>query len=778
MQLLRVKGFQSQLFATVVAVLTTAFALVACGGGGGGGSTPAPTPNTVTVTCPNGSSQTAASTSLANAQCPAPQMTSISPGNASTTVLVDTFAGVDVVTDSTLDPTSITSANVTLKAGTTVVAGTVSTVSTKGFRFTPTSKLAYAQAYDFAATVKDTLGKTLTVSITFTTLRISSLPGATTEPVVWPNVVPNWRTVSEGHMQFVGLAHGNGTWVAAQSDGGVWTSTDLKAWTRRIWGSGELNLPGSYVSGLTFHKGKFYLSGMVTLPGLVRRVILATSTDGQSWSIAYEGTVSTANEVVKSVGDRVFLYGYYGALQSSDGSYWSVEATNFGGSRITDVSGSPDKYVALVTDGKVTNVSTRGTAGSTWSEQTLVAPAVLWGIAYGNGMWVAVGAGGSVYVSSDTKVWQSRDLKTTATQGGVDFVNGRFFVHDNAGPVRASVDGVTWELLSVPGIGSDYHGVVWNGTTLAIARDDGVAFSTDNLTWSMPPFTTLYGYGVAFGKGRFVMCGSTPSPAGNIFGIYQSTDGEHWSKTDAGPIVKPCIDSQVEHFDAGFIVNNLYSADGLTWSALPFPPGSGMKIVKVGTTYVAYYDYYGGGSGIRTSTDLLTWQAASGEVFVPDLITNLPSGQLLKFVIIYTGSQGLPVLNLLTSSDGLSWSFLTASPLWMQQRDGAATGNGLLTLVGNGGDVVNTPLFWIATTTDGLKWTIQTDGVPRTARPTTIVFSGSDWVAAGVYGTILRSTNAVTWVSESAGSGKWFYKGAYGNGRYVLTTADGGIVVK
>ena len=590
-------------------------------------------------------------------------------------------------------------------------------------------------------------------------------------------------------MRFSGLAYGNGTWVATQSDGGVWTSTDLKAWTRRIWGSAEFDNVGSYVSGLAFHKGKFYLSGMVTLSGSgLRRVVLATSVDGLSWSIAYEGTVSTGIEVVKSVGDRVFLYGYYGALQSSDGSYWSVEATNFGGSRITDVSGSPDKYAALVTDGKVTNVSTRGIAGSMWSEQTLVAPAILWGIAYGNGMWVAVGEGGSVYVSSDTKVWQSRDLKATAVQRAVNFVNGRFFVHDDAGAVRASVDGVTWELLSVPGVSSNFQfmtGVAWNGTTLALARDDGVAFSADSVMWSMPPFTTLYGYDVAYGKGRFVMCGSAPSPAGNIFGIYQSTDGEHWSKTDTGPIAVPCIGnasvSQVEHFDAGFIVGNgagtLYSADGLTWSALPFPPGSAVKIVKVGTTYVAYY-VYGSGNGISTSTDLLTWQAASGEGFWPDLITNLPSGQLLKFVSsTYTGAQGLPVWSLLTSRDGLSWNLLSASPLWMGELDSVATGNGLMMLVGAGGDV-NTPLFWIATTTDGLKWTVQTDGVPRTARPTTIVFGGNAWVAAGNYGTILRSTNAVTWVSESAGSGKWFYRGAYGNGRYVLTTSDGGIVVK
>lgn len=186
-------------FIAAVSIFPLAVMLVACGGGGGG-STPTPPPATQTVTCPNGTSKTAATLDLATALCAAPALVSVSPANANTAVSVDAFVSVDVVTDSTLDATSITATNVTLKAGTTAVAGAASAVSTKSFKFVPTAKLNYAQAYAFSATVKDTLGKVLTLSSTFTTAAVSctspQVPATDGQscvtPVAWwpPTFVP------------------------------------------------------------------------------------------------------------------------------------------------------------------------------------------------------------------------------------------------------------------------------------------------------------------------------------------------------------------------------------------------------------------------------------------------------------------------------------------------------------------------------------------------------------------------------------------------------------
>lgn len=159
-------------FKLMVTGLTVA-ALAACGGGGGGGAN-TPTPTTATVTCPSGTSKTAATADQANALCPAPKLVSVAPTDAVTNVSPDSFAGVTVVTDSTLDPASLTTANVTLKVGsTTSILGTVAATDGKGFKWTPTAKLAYGQKYDFSATVKDTLGKSLAVAGSFTTATIT-----------------------------------------------------------------------------------------------------------------------------------------------------------------------------------------------------------------------------------------------------------------------------------------------------------------------------------------------------------------------------------------------------------------------------------------------------------------------------------------------------------------------------------------------------------------------------------------------------------------------------
>ena len=145
-------------------------ALSACGGGGGG-STPTPSPPSVTVTCPNSTSKSATTTSEANALCAAPLLLTISPTDKAASVSVDT-ASIDVTTDSVLDSTTLTAANISLKAGTIDVVGTVAAVGTKAFKFSITGKLNYAQPYTFTATVKDTLGRALVVNGAFTTAAI------------------------------------------------------------------------------------------------------------------------------------------------------------------------------------------------------------------------------------------------------------------------------------------------------------------------------------------------------------------------------------------------------------------------------------------------------------------------------------------------------------------------------------------------------------------------------------------------------------------------------
>ena len=156
----------------IISIFSVALVTLLGACGGGGGSTPTPIPTSVTVTCPNSTSKTATTTSEANALCAAPLLLTISPTDKASSVSVDTTS-IDVTTDSTLDLSSLTTTNITLKAGTIDVVGTVAAVGTKAFKFSITGKLNYAQPYNFSASVKDTLGRALAVNGIFTTASIS-----------------------------------------------------------------------------------------------------------------------------------------------------------------------------------------------------------------------------------------------------------------------------------------------------------------------------------------------------------------------------------------------------------------------------------------------------------------------------------------------------------------------------------------------------------------------------------------------------------------------------
>jgi hypothetical protein len=131
--------------------------------------TPTPTPAPTLPPCPTGEAQ------IASKICP-----DVLP--ASTTVAQDavvsphSFKGVAVTMTGTLDPASVTNETVTLSSGTkpVPVGGAVSlSADGKTLSFVPTMRLAYGQTYYFATTMKDTLGRQVGISITFTTSAMS-----------------------------------------------------------------------------------------------------------------------------------------------------------------------------------------------------------------------------------------------------------------------------------------------------------------------------------------------------------------------------------------------------------------------------------------------------------------------------------------------------------------------------------------------------------------------------------------------------------------------------
>lgn len=174
-------NIRAAVMAAVVALL-----LSACGGGGGGGD-PSPAPTAVPVaaagpTCPNGSPIPATGSSA----CPA---VGVATGNTlqdgsvvspSVTPLAVSFNGglssaAVVLWQGAVGGTSIDGTTALSGSGPAVNSGNIVT-------FAPTVRLAFGQPFVLVITAKDTLGRNVSVIITFTTPAMSC-----TNSAIWSN---------------------------------------------------------------------------------------------------------------------------------------------------------------------------------------------------------------------------------------------------------------------------------------------------------------------------------------------------------------------------------------------------------------------------------------------------------------------------------------------------------------------------------------------------------------------------------------------------------------
>ena len=80
----------------------------------------------------------------------------------------------------------------------------------------------------------------------------------------------------------------------------------------------------------------------------------------------------------------------------------------------------------------------------------------------------------------------------------------------------------------------------------------------------------------------------------------------------------------------------------------------------------------------------------------------------------------------------------------------------------------------ILTSSDGVTWTSRTSGTTKTL--TTVSFTNSIFTTVGESGTILTSSDGSTWISKTSGTSNWLIGATYGNGVYVVTGRNGTIL--
>jgi len=296
------------------------------------------------------------------------------------------------------------------------------------------------------------------------------------------------------------------------------------------------------------------------------------------------------------------------------------------------------------------------TTGSTfvWTSRTSGTVQALNAVAYGNGVYVVVGAqdGATCYVASSTNgaTWTRRTIEATTTLLGITYANNLFVAIGFNDQIYTSPDGITWTQRTFAGaVGDSWYGVVWSGTQfVAVGSGARVLTSSDGTTWtltSVAGVSSAYAVSYSSSLNLFVLVRIAASNQ-----IYTSPDGITWTLRTSGT------------------VNALYS---ITWS---------------GTQFVAV----GNGGTILTSPDGIAWTTRTA-----------PSTNAL-LGICWTGSQFIAVSNAgtyATSTDGVTW----AQTILSGAHNAISSANNLLLIVGNAGEIYTSTRPHQVTFTTALK---------------------------------------------------------------------------
>lgn len=255
-----------------------------------------------------------------------------------------------------------------------------------------------------------------------------------------------WTYINFLPYSCVGIGYINSTYYAGMSNGLIFSSTNLSTWTQVSAVTTTGNLTG-FASNATTLVACGQISGS-------NYGQMYYSTNGTTWTQGFAGNGGGAYNTTVMRYSNGYFWGYipgnlrFGASQfyqySSDGINWNN--INTGQYWVGDVSFGATNAVAInVRSSGVIYGLAYGTPGAIGTQ--VLAGTYFNDIAYGGGIFVAVGAAGSIYTSSDDGVnWTAQTSGTSDDLINVVWSGTRFiaFTSNNGFKTITSTNGVTW----------------------------------------------------------------------------------------------------------------------------------------------------------------------------------------------------------------------------------------------------------------------------------------------------------------------------------------------
>ena len=350
-------------------------------------------------------------------------------------------------------------------------------------------------------------------------------------------------------------------------------------------------------------------------------------------------------------------------------------------------------------------------------------------IAYGNSLYVAVGANGAIVTSHDKVTWTPVYGGTSNTLNSITFGNGLFVAVGASGTIIYSADGSVWNKPTST-VFLTLAAVAYAGGTftnfIAVSNTGTVISSTNGVTW-----TTLANTGYILNSVAYY--NNTLVAVGNDGNIITSTNGSTWTlqNTPTGYNLKSINYDNDRWIATGEYSTVLFSTNTTTWyygftDTFRASASNGSITVMVGDGGVIYSVTSGSTTPVAvTSPTLLN---------LYDVIYSVHDGQ---FVAV--GQTGI----VLTSTSGTSWTTQTSGTTNNLNRIIYDSVNDRYIAVGDAGTII--------TSGDASSWATKTSGVTANLYGIGMWATTLTYIAVGASGTILTSTNSTTWTVRVSG---------------------------
>jgi hypothetical protein len=385
------------------------------------------------------------------------------------------------------------------------------------------------------------------------------------------------------------------------------------------------------------------------------------------------------------------------------------------------------KYLAVGGNG-IIKISTDG---EKWIQSSSGTNNQLRAIVWGGDKFIAVGLNGTILTSPDGIIWTARVSGVTETLYSIAWNGSKFVVVGSAkgspNTILTSNDGINWTHIS-SGKGFDLYCVIWgNGEFVAVGNSGTILTSPDSYNWTLQNGNSNTLWGIAWNGSKYVAVGVNGTIANSSNGINWTFNSFWNNKFYSGitsnnkTFVTTCIQ--------GSNISVYSSPDGVEWTQtiLDFPQDENLNSTINGIAWCENKFFSVGSKGvIISSMDGTIWRICNvGAAYsLWDIVWN---GNLFAAV----GEPGI----ILTSSDGKVWT----------KRNTGSNGR-VLCIAWNGNTFVALTESEIFTSTDGINWARRTSSNPNSFYK--LLWNGEEFAAVGQNISAI-SKDGVNWIYKA-----------------------------